>query len=547
MTQNRWLAVGLGAAVAFCAVVLACNVIGCSGKVTPFVPDPVCGFTSTTVELTAKGACGVGDPTLPPEPTLPTVAQTCMTLTSNKTFPDESNLDSNQIQGALNNCKGKGAVRLVANGANNVFVTGSLVVNSVTLWVDQGVTLYASRNRTLYQDTGNCGLTGVSDSNACLPLLQISGTNPGLVGDGVIDGQGGEPLFGEQYSWWDLSNALRTSNGSAPNPALVEVKKATGFLMYRITLHNSPKFHVKLSSTPALLDDAGAPVCAHPGDGFIVWGITILTPSINATSTGFRPTPYYSRNTDGIDPGEFALTTCGVIACSTVSTGDDMVALKAAHGLRDVVIAHNHFGTGHGMSLGSETNGNASNVDVHDITIDGDGRWTGAPASDTGDFNGLRVKSDESRGGIVDGIHFRDVCIRDVLNPIVIDSSYNPLYSGTVYTDGGADATTTIPIFKSMDLNNVHAVTCMGLAPGLVIIQGYNANYLAGPITLNNVVVDGISPLDVAAQDTDVILGPGNVNFVPPQTANNSVTVTDSFDGGSVPRSCTFPALPATQ
>ena len=28
------------------------------------------------------------------------------------------------------------------------------------------------------------------------------------------------------------------------------------------------------------------------------------------------------------------------------STGDDQVAMKAAHGLHDVVVAHNHFGTG---------------------------------------------------------------------------------------------------------------------------------------------------------------------------------------------------------
>jgi polygalacturonase len=537
--------VGIAAALTLW-VVGTSNLVGCSSnKVQSALPTPVCGWTAPTTE--SLQTCGAGDPTLPPEPTLPTDAQTCMTIAATHDTPDEAQAaaDTKAVQTALTSaaCKGK-AVRLVASadGQNHAFVTGSLLISSTTLWVDQGVTLYASRNPKYYQSDGNCGLTGVSDSNACLPLLQINGTSPGLVGDGVIDGQGGEPLYQQAYSWWDLSNALRASNGSGPNPALVEVKKATGFVMYRITLHNSPKFHIKLQSVSpsTTLDDMGFPSCTTPGAGFIVWGITILTPAVLETSTGFRPNPYYSRNTDGIDPGEFGQTNCGVIACSNVSTGDDMVALKAAHGLRDIVVAHDHFGSGHGMSLGSETNGGATNIDVHDLTIDGDSRWNGAPASDTGDFNGVRVKSDESRGGLVDNINFTDVCIRDVLNPIVIDSSYNPLYGYTPVADGGVPA--TIPIFKSITLTNVRNVMCMALAPGLVVMQGYNGAYAAGPITLNNVIIDGITPLDVATQGANIVLGPGNVNFTP--VASNTVTVMNNISGESTPMPCTFPPLP---
>ncbi len=370
-----------------------------------------------------------------------------------------------------------------SDGTLNSFVTGSISIASTTLWIDKGATLYASRNPKFYQSTGNCGLTGVSDSNACLPLLAISGTSPGLVGDGIVDGQGGEPLINQGYSWWDLSNALRASNGSGPNPALVEVKKATGFVMYRIALHNSPKFHVKLQaySPSTTLDEMGFPTCTTPGAGFIVWGIEILTPAVSKTSTGFRPNPYYTRNTDGVDPGEFGQTNCGVIACSNISTGDDMVALKAAHGLRDIVVAHNHFGTGHGMSLGSETNGGATNVDVHDLTIDGDSRWNGAPASDTGDFNGVRVKSDESRGGLVDNIHFSDVCIRDVLNPIVIDSSYNPLYGGNVTPDGGRGWRLDDPDFQADQSHERRKRDVHGARPRVGRHAGLQRHVLGGP------------------------------------------------------------------
>ena len=83
-----------------------------------------------------------------------------------------------------------------------------------------------------------------------------------------------------------------------------------------------------------------------------------------------------------------------------------------------ITIAHNHFYSGHGMSIGSETNGGVSNVVVSDLTIDG---------AD----NGLRIKSDASRGGLVQRVSYKDVCIRDVKNPITISPFYTPA-SGTL-------------------------------------------------------------------------------------------------------------------
>jgi polygalacturonase len=517
VTGHRRLLIGVLGLTSTLGV--ACN----SSEVSP--ASLVCGV-SATADSTPAPACGAGDVNLPPEPSLP--SNVCQTLAADKSTPDETQSDTLRIQTALSACAGLGAVKLTSNGAADAFVAGHLSVGSTVLWVDQGVTLYASRNASFYENSdGNCGLTGVSDSSACLPLLSVTGTNPGVVGLGVIDGQGGEPLVGQAYSWWDLSNALRSSNGSAPNPALIEVKKATGFVMYEITLHNSPKAHVKLSANPASAS------CTVPGSGYTVWGVTIETPSRWTNSQGMVVSPYYARNTDGFDPGEFAATSCGVMACNTITTGDDQISLKGAYGIQDITIAHNHFGSGHGMSIGSETNGGVANIDVYDLTIDADSRWSGAPDSDTSDFNGVRVKSDESRGGTVSGITFADVCTRDIDNPIVIDSSYNPLFGGTLF-----------PQFGSISIQNFHAVTCSSLIAPIVDIQGFNAQYPAGPITLDNVVVDGIAPLEVAAQFTSVSLGPGNVNFVP---AGNGATVTNAVSGATAPFACSFPSLPAPE
>jgi len=149
-----------------------------------------------------------------------------------------------------------------------------------------------------------------------------------------------------------VAGVLRASaiDGSIGNPTLINSSTGTtGLLLYRITLHNSPKFHVKITSYPADGD------CSTSGKGFIVWGVTILTPSQWTNSRGdvltpsFRPQHRWHRPRRG---------KCGPVAghcISTISTGDDQIAIKGGHLASELVVAHNHFGTGHGMSIGSET------------------------------------------------------------------------------------------------------------------------------------------------------------------------------------------------
>jgi len=136
--------------------------------------ETVCG-TAAPADLAGGPACGAGDPNLPAEPQLPT--DVCQTLTASKSAPTErddgTDLDTTRIQNALLACKGQ-AVKLVSDGENNAFVTGHLQIDSVTLWIDQGTTLYASRNPTLYQKTGNCGSIGISDSGACTDFITLA-------------------------------------------------------------------------------------------------------------------------------------------------------------------------------------------------------------------------------------------------------------------------------------------------------------------------------------------------------------------------------------
>ena len=69
------------------------------------------------------------------------------------------------------------------------------------------------------------------------------------------------------------------------------------------------------------------------------------------------------------------------------------------------------FYAGHGMSIGSGTDGGADLLLVDDLTIHG---------AD----NGLRIKSDPISGGYVHDVTYRNVCIRNVRNPLVFTPHY---------------------------------------------------------------------------------------------------------------------------
>ena len=89
----------------------------------------------------------------------------------------------------------------------------------------------------------------------------------------------------------------------------------------------------------------------HHGNGFTVWGIRIDTPKT-------------ARNTDGIDPSASKNIT---VTQSYIRTGDDNIAIKGGDGpVTNMTVIHNHFFSGHGMSIGSETKAGVSALRVTD-------------------------------------------------------------------------------------------------------------------------------------------------------------------------------------
>jgi hypothetical protein len=430
--------------------------------------------------VAAGNPCATIDATLPAEPTIPPA---CATLPASFAIvtgapPSESSLDTSRIQTALNSCASGQAVRLMTSGTSDGFITGPLnLPPGVSLWIDSGVTLFGTRDPSVY--------------GQATALISVRGANSGIVGMGAIDGQGGEPQIGSTMSSWDV-------NGSGgDSPALIQVLGATNFTLYEITLHNAPKFHVKLGAA-----------------GFVVWGITIKTPSAATNSVGTKLTPSSAHNTDGLDPGEAASN--GFIVYNQISVGDDHIAIKGGTSVKNLKIAHNHFEAGHGMSIGSETNGGVSDVTVCDLSIDGTN--TGLSG---GSANGIRIKSDSSRGGLVQNIFYGDVCVRGLTNPIIL----TPTYSSSTGTEYPHYTGITIQNFRSMSTSTTPKVTLLG----------YDATHMLG-LTLDNVVVDDIASGNVSSSYADITLGPGRVNFAP---SGSNVDVSNKFAGSSTPNPCT--------
>jgi polygalacturonase len=407
---------------------------------------------------------------------------------------DESKLDTDRIQTAIDRCvKGQG-VALQVHGDANAFLSGPLQLREgVTLVVDKGVTLFESLDPQVLEMTpGSCGVVDTAPGRGCKPLIfvdQVSGA--GVMGDGVIDGRGGEKLLGKNVSAWDLAEKAR-DGGSQKVSRLIVASHADNFTLYRITLKNSPNFHVSYGA----------------GDGFTVWGVKIDTPQRLA------------RNTDGIDPGSGSKNI--TITHSYFREGDDNVAIKGGGPgeLTNMTVSHNHFYWGHGMSIGSETNGGVSKLRVFDLSLDG-------PDS------GIRIKSMGTRGGLVHDVVYDDICIRNSGRPIDITMAYDA---------NGPARGPSPPTFRDIALHNVRIS-----GGGKILFDGYDHEHRA------QILLEGVYLTDAGRSPTpytytfdyaDVTYGPGGSNLQFPR--GNDVTLIGKPSAGMA-ASCADKFVPFPQ
>lgn len=372
---------------------------------------------------------------------------------------DEAKLDSERIQAALDRCAQGKAVELAPDGAKVAFLSGPISIPAgVTLLVDRGVTLFGSRDPMVYEKApGSCGVVN-NEAPGCRPLISVhKAPHAAVMGDGTIDGRGyAQLLHGAEQSsvtWWELAAQAR-AGGRQQVPRILVVDGSDDFTLYRITLKNSPNFHVTYGN----------------GTGFTVWGVKI-------------DTPRNARNTDGIDPGGSASDI--TVTRSYISTGDDDIAIKGSgSGVQHMSVVDNHFYFGHGMSIGSETFGGVSDVLVRNLTLDG---------AD----NGIRIKSNVHRGGLVERVTYEDVCIRNNRYPVTLDTRY----------DNPGPNNNLVPTFRDVLLRDVQIS-----GGGEIVVDGVDAGHRT-EVRFDDVQLDNPGAYKFFAKNAVIGYGPGPVNF----------------------------------
>jgi hypothetical protein len=339
-------------------------------------------------------------------------------------------------------------------------------------------------------------------------------------------------------TWWNLASQAN-GEGNQQNPRFIQIDSgASNITLYKITILNSPNFHVSTTGKMS---------------GLTAWGVKIVTPTS-------------ARNTDGIDPGS---VTNGTIAYSWISDGDDNVAVGGHNNpSANISVVHNHFFAGHGESIGSLTDAGVSNL-LYDHNMLAGNAFTGFGSSQwglTGDTNstGIRIKSANDRGGPVTAIQYSNSCILDHK----ADIQFTPYYS--------AGDTGLYPDYTNLLLQNLIFENDAGGSGTVELTGEYNSNSGGAPVTyplgvtLDNVtfpsalssLVNSTSPVEGTSvwggsfsggtgQYANLTLGPGTVasnflsayNTLTGNSANNDTLTNDITLSPLDPPSCDFTYL----
>ena len=325
---------------------------------------------------------------------------------------DGKTFDTAAIQKALDACASTGGMVDFPPGT---YLSRPLTIHGgTTINIEAGAVLQASPSQADFMKTTGDWLK--AKSSDFVPF--ISGkdlTGVTFTGGGVIDGNGA--------GWWpEAEKARRAKSGyTLPRPNLIVLERCQNVRVENLTLRNSPKFHL----VPSDCEDV------------VISNVTVLAPE-------------HAANTDAIDPSgrRMLITHC------RFDTGDDDIAIKAGKKVpghdfesEDITVTDCEFLHGHGMSIGSETAGGVRHVFVHHCTF-------------TDTENGLRIKSDVRRGGLVEDIDYSDITMSNVAPAITFTCYY--------MNNSGVDDTKTLsaaatgespPVYRDIHIRNLSATS----------------------------------------------------------------------------------------
>ena len=319
------------------------------------------------------------------------------------------------IQNAINAAALGGTTNGLSGGTveipPGIYLSGPLTLkSSVNLQIDAGAIL-RMLPLGMYPGGTNLGTTFIS--GASLHDIEISG-------GGAIDGQGAP--------WWPYASVA-----GANRPRMISPSSCNRLLSQNVTLSNSPMFHIAISGSSSA--------------NSTVQGVTVRAPS---SSDPVTP----GHNTDACDVSGSNI----LVQNCNISVGDD--DFTCGGGTHDVLITNNVYGNGHGVSIGSYTQG-VSNIMVINCTFNGTD-------------NGIRIKSDYDRSGIVQNISYYNIGMTNVHFPIQVYGYYNWYGTPSSITPAIAASTnaaaviSTTPVFRNLTFSNINATSVSGYPVGII-------------------------------------------------------------------------------
>jgi len=321
------------------------------------------------------------------------------------------------INAAINKCSNEGGGRvLVSNGD---FLTGPVLMKSnVDLHIDANASLKFSTDPSDYLPLVRTRWEG-DDCYNYSPLIYANGQNNfAITGKGTLNGQGSTkhwwPWKGNKISGWIEGTPSQLDVNCRPllkkyNDTRVPIEERQMGEGYYLR----PQFISFIYCKNVKIEDVtviNSPFwIIHPvlSENLIIRNVTI-------NSLG--------PNNDGIDPESCKNV---LIENCTFNTGDDCIALKSGRDfdgrkenapIENVIIRNCHMKNGHGgVAIGSEISGGVKNIFVENCQMN-------SPELD----RAIRIKTNNSRGGITDGIYVRNVTVGEVGIAVVsINCSYH--------------------------------------------------------------------------------------------------------------------------
>ena len=316
---------------------------------------------------------------------------------------DSTTYNTAFIQKAIDAAHQSGGGKVVFS--KGIYLSGAIFLKSnVDLHLEEGVTIKAIQDDSQYPELP----TRIAGFEMLWPSALINvyeQNNVRITGNGTIDGNGkfwwdkfwgDPPRSGGMWVDYERRNVRWAVDYDCKRVRALVVYKSSNVQLKDFTVLRSGFWTVSLTYSNRVHVD----------------GITIRN-----NIGGYGP------SSDGINSdssSEILVENCDI------SCNDDNLCIKAgrdADGLRvnrpsqNIVYRNCITRAGHGLfTIGSETSGGMRNIEVYGLEA-------------KGTSTGIRFKSAQVRGGVIEDIYFHDIKMKDVKNPFHFELNWYPEYS----------------------------------------------------------------------------------------------------------------------